>query len=146
MGIDVQGFIEVRYDSENDLLSKWKGLIPISSLVVHCDVDASVLFGISRDGFCKNPVASERGLPTDASLAVLEALESYREFEKEESNFSFDELFGFTFLNYQEILDSDLIKKLDGNQWKTVFSLMKVLHKSGIYEAVNIRLVVWAIW
>ena len=136
MGIDISGFVEVNYDSGSDLASEWTGLITIIPLIKICDVDAYFIFDIGRGAPYKDAIASERGLPTDVSPEVLDCLESYSEFG----------VFGVTYLTYKEVVDFGLVERLEGDQWNTVFLLMKVLHETHIHNAENIRVVVWAYW
>jgi hypothetical protein len=142
MGIDIEGFIEVRHDSENDTLRKWVGLVPVSPFIGCSDADSDILFGISKVSNCECPIAPNRGLPSNTSKEVTDLLDSWKEFEKEDSNFSFDELFGFTHITFKEFNDLKVFTKLEGTQWCTIFKLMDTVNDR--FKAENIRLVVWA--
>ena len=145
MGIDVEGYIEIRYsDNDNEVLGAWQGVVNISPLISHADVDTDNIFGISKHRSCPDPVAANRGLPQFPSQLVTLALDDWREFEKKESNFSFDELFVFTYISLQEIESHDLDKNLDGSQWEIVFDIMRTLGKR--FSPKNIRVVLWAYW
>jgi hypothetical protein len=144
MGIDIEGFIEVRYDAENEVLTKWIGLIPISPFIDCTDADSALLFGIRKAGVFDPPIAADRGLPSDYSQEVNCLLDSWRNFEKEESNFSFDDLFGFTHISFKEVIDLEVTGKLEGHQWSTIFKLMSAVNDR--FRAENIRLVIWAYW
>ena len=141
MPIDIEGWIEVR----NTETQKWNGAQSISSYMIYAGEESDLLFGITKISRAGS-IAANRGLPEDISQETKENLDGYREFEKEESNFSFDELFGFSYITYEEILKHDLVQKFrNGIGWDLVFGEMESIRKNTV-KAENIRVVVWANW
>lgn len=141
MSIDIDGWIEVKNpDSE-----EWLGEKRLLDYMIVADANSDYMFGITKVSTL-NPIASNRGLPEDVSAQVKIDLESYGEFGKDENNFSFDELFGFSFITYSEIIALEVPNNIeDTSQWVSVFETMKLLQNAG-NEAENIRIIVWAIW
>jgi hypothetical protein len=113
--------------------------------MIMADANSDYIFGITKIQRL-NSVAGNRGLPNDISSQVATNIEDYREFEKEETNFYFDELFGFSFIIYDEVLKYELHDKLDKHsKWLDVFETMNKYFVKG-YSANNLRVVVWANW
>lgn len=141
MPIDIEGWIEVKKtDSEN-----WVGVENISSQLIFAGADSNYLFGITKISKV-SPVASNRGLPNDLSEEAKSNLEEWKAFEKEESNFSFDELFDFSFLTYSEVAEQKLASKINGCcGWERVFEKMETF-ANGLAARDNVRVVVWAMW
>jgi len=85
---------------------------------------------------------ADRGLPSDLSEETKKALESYNEL----GNFSIDDLFGFTYALYSEILESNIIAEVrTHSQWRNIFTLMHELSMDG-FDSSEIRVVLWANW
>jgi len=141
MSIDIEGWIEVK----NEQNIYWEGIENISTYLIFAGEESNYLFGISKIS-CKESLAGYRGLPGEISKEVAASLDRWRQFEKEESNFSFAELFGFSYLGYDEVLEHNLIEVV-GNDcgWRRVFDKMREIEANG-HKAGNIRVVVWAIW
>ncbi len=141
MPIDIEGWIEVK----NLDTPEWVGVDGISSYMIFAGKESDYIFGITKIPR-ENSLAANRGLPEDISNETKEHLDGWREFEKEESNFSFEELFGFSYITYAEILKMKLPEKIgDDNGWCKVFKKMDSL-VSDKTKPENIRVVVWAIW
>ena len=141
MTIDICGWIEVKNENSLD----WEGKVNILEYLITTDIHSSEIFGINKYSESKS-IAGYRGLPEKTSKAVEEDLDSYREFEKVESNFSFEELFGFSYLTYDEILSLNLIEQIEKQSgWFNVFELMALLHRQG-FDRKNVRVIVWAHW
>jgi hypothetical protein len=141
MPVDVEGWIEVK---RNDS-STWVGKIPLNDFFIPGDSNSDYIFGITKHPTL-DAVAANRGLPDDISSQVENTLDSYREFEKEEKNFSFDELFGFSYMTYSEMLASNISVNIDSSSdWVRVIESMSQLQKEG-YKEENIRVIVWANW
>lgn len=141
MPIDIEGWIEVRDKASN----RWTGFEPIGKYMIMADSNSDYLFGISKIKLAK-PIFGARGLPNDTSAEVEQYLNEYREFEHIESNFSFDELFGFSFVGYRELTESAAFGGVEESSgWCKVFRFMDGLLESG-HDSNDIRLVVWASW
>lgn len=103
------------------------------------------LFGITKRS-SQMSVAANRGLPNDISIETRQSINSWREFEKEESNFSFEELFGFSHITYEEIMRLELANEEPNNDgWSKVFDKMHFFYMQGNLPT-DIRVIVWAIW
>jgi hypothetical protein len=141
MPIDICGWIEVK----NPNTAIWDGVEDILSYAIFAGSESDYLFGITKRPRVE-AVAANRGLPADIGSETKYDLESWKDFEKEESNFSFDELFGFSFLTYDEIIRKGLEDEIGSeNGWCKVFDKMKSVLADGI-KPENIRVVVWAHW
>ena len=139
MPIDIEGWIEAK-DTKT---SEWVGVESISPFLIFAGLESDYIFGITKVRRAES-VAASRGLPEDISQEIKDNIDSWREFEKEEENFSFDELFGFSYITYEEVLKIELVSKTENNGWSKVFDVMKVMCDDGV-KPENIRVVVWAI-
>ena len=137
MPIDIECCLEVKESDE------WVGNNELSELNIFANGDSDIIFGISK--LPSNiSMAGNRGLPSDISVYTSQLLGSYRKFEKEENNFSFHELNGFSYLNYSEVLTMNLHEHIDESSiWFKVFNLMKLKTLKG-YTKDNIRIIVWS--
>lgn len=141
MPIDIEGWIEVT----SHKVHEWDGVDNISPYLISAGAESDYLFGITKVPRAES-VAANRGLPEDISKEAKANLDSWKDFEKEESNFSFDELFGFSHISYNEILERDLVNKIGNDYgWCKVFDKMKSIVDGGV-EPENVRVVVWALW
>ena len=141
MSIDIEGWIEVK----NIKTQRWDGVQNISSYLIFAGDESDQLFGITKIPRAE-PIAANRGLPDDLSQEAKDTIAGYREFEKEESNFSFEELFGFSYISYKEILKHDLVNRFDHEiGWSKVFSRLKSIQEDAV-STEDIRVVVWANW
>ena len=139
MPIDIECCLEVK---ESD---GWVGNNELSELNIFANGDSDIIFGISK--LSSNiSMAGNRGLPSDISVYTNQLLDSYRKFDKEEDNFSFDELNNFSYLNYSEVLTMNLHEHVDESSvWLKVFNIMKFKALKG-YTKDNIRIIVWSHW
>jgi hypothetical protein len=142
MGIDIDGWVEVTNGDKGEY--SWSGLIALSPLIDVCDEGSLLLFGIGKGDSELRPIAKDRGLPKYPSSSVQNSIKSLKDFEIEESNYSFDENFGFTNILFSELLESNVMDNLENTQWARVMRLIDVLVESGRYKANQVRLVVWA--
>ncbi len=141
MPIDIEGWIEVK----NQEARGWNGVADISPYLIFAGVDSDYVFGITKIPI-GNSIAADRGLPEDISPEARATLDSWREFEKEESNFSFEEIFGFSYISYLEIQRMNLDEKVKNNcGWRRKKEKMKSM-SNDCTKPENIRVVVWAIW
>jgi len=146
MGIDIEGWVEVTHKDQEEEQGdySWRGLIALSPLVDVCDEGSLLLFGIGGENLEIDPIAKDRGLPNYPSGAVKSAIKELKDFETKETNYSFDENFGFTNILYSELLESNVMDQLQNTQWARVMRLIEVLTATGRYKPDQIRLVVWA--
>ena len=74
------------------------------------------LFGNSKFRTPENSIFGELGLLNDVSKEVILDLDSIKKFAKEENNFSFDELFGFSYVLYNQLQKTNPKEQLVGDQ------------------------------
>lgn len=121
----------------------WLTFMSIDSIVDHTDEITELLFGYSkriiRQEFEIDSIAKDRGIPTNATELVKSEMERIKAFEKECGD---GEIFGYTFIHYDEIRNVTQSIPKD-SPWQKLFKLIEVFKKIKGLENEQIRLVVW---
>ena len=146
MTFNIQGWIEIsRWPDSGDEEPAWQGVLNLGSIVDVADSDSERLFGLSKSCVCGarvvDSIAAKRGLPSNPSPQVQDAIKRIRENEALHGE---GESGGFTYVAWSEIRHYPIKESQLRSEWCIPFDFSRLLETR--IPAQNIRFVVWFDW
>jgi len=140
----IDGWLEVRRCGE----ATWSGVLSIGPLVDIGDEISERLFGLSKRWRSAqsqiDPVAADRGIPSDPSEELRATLAQHAAHEKE---FGPGELGGYTHAVWSELADLPLdTTALADSDWRVVLDIARRLAADPRFAQDGVRFVVWFNW